>query len=127
MIHKHRLAESTVTKVPSWHFGSAGGAEGAPSSPDSGGYCLHCTTQGLGLVPVNCSTKLLKGALNQEVFLDAERSRVFKTQLILLQLGKKIFFLKTQHAVQRHPTSDGFTLWEAIWPLLCNSLLLRNI
>lgn len=23
----------------------------------------------------------------------------------------------------RHPTSDGFTLWEALWPLMCNSVL----
>lgn len=31
MMHEHRLREGTVTKVPNWHFGSAGGTERAPA------------------------------------------------------------------------------------------------
>lgn len=92
MMHKHRLDESAVTKVPNWHFGSAGGTEGASSSPDSGWYRLHCTTQELGLVPVNCSTKLLtRGHLTKKSSWMMKGPEFFKTQLILLQLKKKNF------------------------------------
>lgn len=128
-MHKHRLAESTVTKVPSWHFGSAGGTEGEPSCPDSGRYCLHCTTQELGLVPVNCSTELPnRGHLTEKSSWMLKGPEFLKPSWFYYSWKKKKkTFLKTQHAVQRHPTSDGFILWEAIWPLMRNSLLLRNI